>query len=342
MNQRKSTRAYECGKAALLAACLVLTCTLFCQAYAQNKVDSLEKDFDLKIYLPREVTVKDSSLSLGQVSIIRGDASLGVKAGKIELGRISVPGQKIVLDRSTLLSRLACNGIPISRVKLTGAEKITVKQLYKTVSGDQFVSLASSFLKGNSSGGSACRWDPIHIPKDFAVPGPAKDITFSPRLARSTVKNQAKVEIALLSGGKNICAREVAFTLRYGCRRAVAKADIAAGQIISQENVKIEEELSNYPEPAGWKSPFGLVARCRLPANAAIRPQMVGPVKAPIIVKRNQNVVIRIESPGFLITAAGTAMQDGKAGEHVKVRNADSQRVIIAKINSDGSVEPVL
>ncbi len=342
MSQRKSTRAYECGKAGLPVACLVMTCALFCQASARSKPDSLEKDYDLKIYMPREVTVKDSSLSLGQISIIRGDASLGAKAGKIALGRISVPGQKIVIDRTTLLSRLACNGIPISRVKLTGAEKITVKQLYKTVTGDQFVSLASSFLKGNSSRGSAYRWDPIHIPKDFAVTGPAKDITFSPRLVRSAMKNQAKVEITLLSDGKKICVRQVTFALKYSCRRAVAKVDIATGEVISRENVKIEEKLSNYPEPTGWKPPFGLVAKRRLSANAVIRPQMVGPVRAPIIVKRNQSVLIRIESPGFLITAAGTALQDGKAGEHVKVRNADSRRVIIAKINADGSVEPLL
>jgi flagella basal body P-ring formation protein FlgA len=53
-------------------------------------------------------------------------------------------------------------------------------------------------------------------------------------------------------------------------------------------------------------------------------------------------VVIRIEKPGFLITAVGKAMQDGKAGEYIKVRNADSQRIILARINADGSVEPVL
>jgi flagella basal body P-ring formation protein FlgA len=313
-----------------------------CQASAENKADSLKEDYELKIYLPREVTVKASSLSLRQVSILRGDASLGAKAGKIALGRISVPGQKVVLERSTLLSRLACNGIAISRVKLTGAEKITVKQLYKTISGDQFVSLARSFLKANTKCDSACQWDPIHAPKDFVVSGPARDITFSPQLAPSTVKNQAKVEIALLSGGKKIGVREVSLVLRHICRQVVAKIDIAAGQTLSQENIKIEEKLSDRPEPVGWKPPFGLVAKRRLPANTVIRPQMTGPVRAPIVVKRNQSVLIRIDSPGFLITAAGTALQDGKAGEHIRVRNVDSRRVIIAKINADASVEPVL
>jgi flagella basal body P-ring formation protein FlgA len=35
-------------------------------------------------------------------------------------------------------------------------------------------------------------------------------------------------------------------------------------------------------------------------------------------------------------------MQDGKAGDYIKVRNMDSQRIIMARIGEDGNVEPVL
>ncbi len=34
-------------------------------------------------------------------------------------------------------------------------------------------------------------------------------------------------------------------------------------------------------------------------------------------------------------------MQEGRAGEYIKVRNVDSRRVISAKVNKDGTVEPV-
>jgi flagella basal body P-ring formation protein FlgA len=68
---------------------------------------------------------------------------------------------------------------------------------------------------------------------------------------------------------------------------------------------------------------------------------MLAPVKSPIITKRNQKVLIRIDMPGFLITAFGKAMQDGRAGEYIKVRNVDSQRIILARINEDGTVKPV-
>ena len=342
MSKRKSTRASGFNSAGVLAACVVIACALFCRASADINPEDRQKDSSLRIYLPREVTVKSSSLSLAQVSIIRGDKPLAAKAGKIALGRISLPGQRIVLDRPTLLARLACSGIPASKVTLTGAEKITVKQEYQTITGNQFASLASSFLKGKSSLGPARRWEPIYTPKDFTVPGTARDLDFSQRLVPSSVKNQAKVEITLLSAGKKVGAREVTFALKYRSRQAVATVDIEAGETICEENARIEEKLSISPEPAGWKPPFGSVARRRLSANAVIRPQMVGLVSSPVVVRRNQSVLIRIESPAFLITASGTALQDGKTGEHVKVRNADSQRVIMAKVNADGSVEPVL
>jgi flagella basal body P-ring formation protein FlgA len=182
----------------------------------------------------------------------------------------------------------------------------------------------------------------VRKPKDFAVPGTDDNVTFSPRLARSSVRNQARVEIAVLSNGRKIGVREVVFGLTYNCRRAVTKVDIAAGGLIGPENVRIEEIPSNYPEPSGWKSPYGLIAKRRLPANTVLRPHMFGPVKSPVIIKRNQNVVIRIENPGFVITALGTTMQDGRAGEYIKVRNVDSQRIILVRINEDGSAEPVL
>ena len=106
-----------------------------------------KKDSPLQIYLPREITIKDKHLSLGQVGIIRGQKSLVAKASKIALGQISAPGQKIVIDREMVLSRLACNGISVWKVTLTGAETVTIKQQERTIRSDEFIKLASSFLE---------------------------------------------------------------------------------------------------------------------------------------------------------------------------------------------------
>jgi len=316
----------------ILIMCLLLP--------VNSNADNTKKDSGLQIYLPREITIKDKHLSLGQVGIIRGQESLVAKASKIALGQISAPGQKIIIDRKIVLSRLACNGIPVSKVTLTGAETVTIKQQEQTIGSDEFIKLATSFLEKNLSGISVCGFNPIRMPKDFIITGTGKDIRFSPRLVSSRARNQAKVEIAIQSGGKIIGTSEIIFRLKYNCRQVVTKIDIPKGTVISHENVKIEKITSNYPESAKWKPPYGLIAKRQIPAKTVLHPNMLGPVKSPIITKRNQKVVIRIDMPGFLITAFGKAMQDGRAGDYIKVRNVDSQRIILAMINEDGSVKP--
>ncbi|MFB0524952.1 MAG: flagellar basal body P-ring formation chaperone FlgA, partial [Phycisphaerae bacterium] len=308
---------------------------------AWGAVQESQKDSDLQIYLPREVTIEEDYLKLGQVSIIRGEESLVAKASEITLGRLSVPGQKIVVDRPTVLSRLACNGIPARKVTLTGAEKITVKKQHQVIKGSEFVEMASSFLRNNLPEGSVCQLDPLWIPKDLNIGGLSKDVRLYPRLVKSSARNQAKVQIAVFADGKEVAVREVTFRLKYNHRTVVTLVEIPAGAVISPENVKIEKIVSNYPEPAIWRPPYGLIVRRRLPANTVIRPDMVGPVEPAVVVERNETVVIQIERPAFLVTALGKTMQKGQAGEYIKVRNLDSQRIILAKVNEDGTVEPI-
>jgi flagella basal body P-ring formation protein FlgA len=142
--------------------------------------------------------------------------------------------------------------------------------------------------------------------------------------------------------GKEIGNREVTFRIKYNRQIAITLTDIPMGTVITPENVKIEKTSSNYPQSANWSPPYGLVTRRRLPANTMIHANMVGSVKPAIVVKRNSNVTIQLEKLGLIVTAIGKAIQDGRVGEYIKVRNVDSQRIILAKVNEDGTVEPVL
>lgn len=337
----KGTAAREHTSTRVVVACVMTTLALFCQASAAERPDGSRTQSGLKVYLPREVTVRDSSLSLGRIAVIQGQESLVARAGQIALGRMSTPGQDMIIDRPTILSRLASNGIPASMVTLSGADEITVKQQFQTISSDEIVSLAGSFLQSQRPAPSVSQWSTLRKPESLVVPGADKKIRFSPRLIEGGAANQATVEIGVFAGDEKIGERQITFALKYESRQAVTKVDIPAGGLIGPENVEIQKKSSDHPDPADWKTPYGLIAKRRLAPNTVIRPSMTGPAESPTVIERNQNVVIRIEGPGFVITAAGKAMQDGKAGEYIKVRNTDSQRIIVARINADGSVEPV-
>ncbi len=302
---------------------------------------SSKDDSALQIYLPREITINSDTPELGQVGIVRGDESLSAKASKITLGRISLPGQQITLDRRTVLSRLACNGIPSSIVSLTGAETVKVSREHQVIKGSRFVETALSFVKENPPDGSVCGFSPIGSPEDLVLPGSNQNINLVPCFGKSHVKTLVKIRIAAFSGDKEVGVREVIFRLKHTGHRAVTVVDIPRGAVISIENVKVENTISNYSEPDNWIAPYGLIAKRQLRTNTEIRPDMVGYPEPPVLLKRNQNVVIKIDRLGLLITANGKAVQEGKVGECIRVQNVDSRRIIMAKVNEDGTVEPV-
>jgi len=329
--------------ASVVVTIFLLAVAQFCQAMVNTESSVTEKDTTLMVYLPREVTVNNDIINLGQISIIRGEESLVAEAGKITLGQLTVPGQEIVIDRPTVLSRLACSRIPASKVILTGAEKVVVKHRQQIIKGSEFVEMALSFLQKNTVADPNCQLSPVRIPKDLIVLGPSENIQFSMRPATG-IKGQAKVQITVLANGKEVGAREVTFRVQYNCRTAVTTVDIPAGTLISPENIKIVKTLSDGPEPVDWTEPYGLIATRRLPAETVICSHMAGPVKPAVIIERNQTVVVRIERPGLSLTTTGKAAQKGRTGDYIKVKVqiTDIPRMIVAKVNEDGSVEPVL
>lgn len=299
------------------------------------------KNSALKIYLPRQITIENDIITLGSVCITRADQSLAEKANDITLARFSMPGQKIIIDRKTILSRLACSDIKTAKVNLIGAEEIIVTQKEHIITAAEIINLAQSFLKNNPEYTSACRFNPLQKPADFIAPADCNDIKLSTNLLPASQPNQAKVEVLLLSDGAEIEKRLVTFQPEYLIHTAVTLKEIKAGTAITEENVKIVKTTSNEPEPTSWTPPYGLVAKRTLPPNTVIDSNMAKPRPKEILVKRNQNVIIKIENPSLLITAAGQALEKGSAGQFIKVRNADSKRTIIAKINDDGTVEPL-
>ena len=296
----------------------------------------------LQVHLPREVTVQGNLLTLGQISVVRGDPALAAAAARIGLGQLSVPGQKAILDRPTILSRLASQGIPAQRVRLTGAEAVLVRRFQKVISTEEFIEIGKTFLRQHPPGPSICETVPTVRPKDLILQGQVEDLQVTPRYVKAAARGYVTVQIAVTGDGKECGVREIPFRLKYQCRRVVTVKEVPEGTALTPENVKIETVVSDQPEPANWRPPYGLVAVRTLAADTEIRGDMAGSAQSPVVVLRNETVVIRIQRPGLLVTAVGVAMQEARSGEYVRVRNTDSSRIILCKVNADGTVEPML
>jgi len=309
---------------------------------APNHKSEIMNPTSLQIHLPREMTVPDHLLTLGRISVVRGDPALVATAAAVGLGQLSQPGQKAVLDRATILSRLASQGIPAGQVRLTGAEAVTVHRLQTTISADEFVEAGRAFLQQHPPGPLICEALPTVKPRDLALPGRVTDLQVTSRFVRTGARGFVTVRITVVADGKECGVREIPFRLKYQVHRAVTIAEVPEGTALSPENLKIETAAADQPELPTWRPPYGLVATRTLAAGAEISGGLVDAGPSTVVVLRNETVVIRIQRPGLMVTAIGVALQEARPGEYVKVRNADSNRIITCKVSADGAVEPVL
>lgn len=296
----------------------------------------------LSVHLPREMTVKDNTVTLGQVSVISGDDKLTEKARQIPLGKITLAGQHLTIDRNTILSRLAANGISNSNIRITGAKSVVVKRAEQTVTDDMLAKKAEEFLKSTSSAQPTTTFELARLPREVTVPGTPKSVILTARPGKVNTSTYRSALVDVIADGKVIQSREVSFRLKHTVRQIVAKVDLPAGVPLTADNIKVETITSDRPEPKGWNAPYGLVTKRKIKAGQTIIDGMAASPKPQILIKRNQTVVIRIQTAGLLITAMGKSLSEGSVGQFIRVKNTDSGRIVVGKVNEDGTVAPVL
>jgi flagellar basal body P-ring formation protein FlgA len=324
-----------------LACALLLISGGLCWSSTDNSsVDSVSQP-RLTIYLPRDVAIESDTLTLGKIAVITGEEALVSKASDVELGKISTTGQVITIDRSLVLSRLACSGMPACNPVLSGAEKVSVRRTATVIKASSIVESASSFLANSVKDQSIARWELIRMPADVTLPAQNSNVELVGHLVSRNTNGQAVVEMSIIAESKQIETRQVIFRPKYNIHRVVIVEDVKEGTALTADNTKIENIISDVPEPTNWATPYGLIVNRNLQAGSVVGSNMAKPPQPPVVIERNQNVIIKIERGGLIVTATGKAIEKGRLGECIKVKNADSQRVIMAKVNEDGTVEPV-
>ncbi|ALE02966.1 flagellar basal body P-ring formation chaperone FlgA [Bartonella ancashensis] len=68
------------------------------------------------------------------------------------------------------------------------------------------------------------------------------------------------------------------------------------------------------------------------------RPIALSSLGEPILVERGQTAKLIFQTSNLQITALGVVLQSGSSGDVVRVRNADSGRIVMGTVLQDGSV----
>lgn len=141
--------------------------------------------------------------------------------------------------------------------------------------------------------------------------------------------------------------REGIATVRFDVRLlgsvAVAARRIERGELLTEENLREDRR------PFAGSSGFPAYAEC-VAGKRAKRALVPGQLLAssdveaaatdnPILVKTRQQVRLIVRLGTVHVTATGEALQDGRAGQLIRVRNIDSKKTITGKVIGEGIVE---
>ncbi|GGF38962.1 flagellar basal body P-ring biosynthesis protein FlgA [Aliidongia dinghuensis] len=110
------------------------------------------------------------------------------------------------------------------------------------------------------------------------------------------------------------------------------------GEVVRAEDITTADFRVDQIQAGGIMDPRELVGETpRHPLRAA-QPLRANDVQVPVVVKRNDLVLIVLEKPGLYLTAEGRALEDGGKGNVIRVTNTQSKRTIDAVVLAPGQV----
>ena len=118
----------------------------------------------------------------------------------------------------------------------------------------------------------------------------------------------------------------------------ITRHNIDKGQILSETDiVAVERNLAdlNYGYFIDKKALLGKAATRRLNRDLIITPAHV---KAPILIKRGEQVALIAKANGFSVRMNGKAMMNGTKGQLIRVKNLSSKRIVEGRVIRIGEV----
>jgi flagella basal body P-ring formation protein FlgA len=115
-------------------------------------------------------------------------------------------------------------------------------------------------------------------------------------------------------------------------------ANLPKGHIIREDDIApVKQNLSklNRGYFTDKQQLVGKQTRRRLYQGRIITPSQV---KAPLLVKRGEQVELIARSDSFAVRMSGKAMMDGARGERIRVKNLSSRRIIEGTVTQAGQV----
>lgn len=288
---------------------------------------------------PSAVTTH-GEVTIGDVAVLDGgDATLRSRISRLDLADAPQAGKATRLSRDLITHRIRIAGVDSGKFRVQGAEAVLVSFHGYKVPEEEIVDAAKQYLR------SRMPWkaDDVSIETAREIPGAVhvsgrkEDVRFEPalragRLALGTVQ----VDVTVFAKGVKQAQVPVSLEVHMCQPVAVASRRVARGQVLTADDIfferRVVDNIAGYLTEA--ESPIGQKAKRPLqPLQAVTRGELESSEAESNVVVRQRDAVKLVARAGNLtITATGEALQDGRTGQMIRVRNVDSKNVVTGRV----------
>ena len=311
------------------ALAAMLTIAVVAGAFAQVSVE----------LRPKAVAMSEN-LRLEDIAYIQSiDKKLEQAVAKVEVGRAPAVGSKRFFAKTDLQTILEGAGVDVSKITLTGSEKIEVTRKSITVNGEEILAVAKDYVLSNMP------WDESQavleqgrMPKDLSVASGKIKYVVDPVYTSDWV-GQVILRVKVLVDEREVESARVCIKIRIYADAFVATGKIQEDQVIEPDNIAAKRiELTRRIATDYASDKENIVGKRVLNTmhpGKVIGRSMLG---EPLLVTRDDIVTIQARRGNIVITAQGKAVEQGAKGEIIKVKNVDSNKIVTAKIASSDVV----
>lgn len=288
------------------------------------------------VKLKEDVYVKGPKLYLGDIADIEGSSA--DKLAAIEVAPAAMAGSSKRIHSSLIKNKIARTGAVSDDIEVTGANYVRATTLHLELTKEMLAEDLRSFIE------TEMPWAPqdavisVETPyQDLIVPDGEVAIKWRPNpmyryIGSGSFRAQIKVD-GHLKKTLNCRAIVDAYT-----DVVVAINDIPRGNIVNARDLEIQKR-STSTIPAGVckskKELEGNVARTTIFPGQVITKRKIMPRR---IIKRNQIVVVTVDTGTLHLQTQCKAMSDACIGDLITCRNLDSKNEFIGIVRPDGTV----
>lgn len=280
------------------------------------------------IGLKQDVVVNDSTLKLGDLftGLTRDNDRV--------LGAAPAPGQSMTLNARTLM-RIAI-AMNLSWRPQSNTEQVIVKREATTVNKDYIsdqikTALLNKGVTGNYSLNTESLKD-IILPADAAPTAEVTEITFQPE------NNWFEATIVAPSKTEPLSTARISGKIQRVTSVPVLRGALSAGTIIGERDIDYIEMNDNALHANLIVDPAKLIGTTPRRMITPGQPIKLTDIEQPRVVSRGGLITMVFKSGTLTLTAEGKALEDGAAGDTIRVVNTSSNKTLQGLVTGSNEV----